>query len=568
MNYPIWSLPAPGLLIAGVAILHVFISHFAVGGGLFLVLAERKARREGDAAFLGYVKRHSRFFILLTLVLGAITGVGIWFTIGLVHPQATSSLINTFVWAWAIEWTFFAAEIAAAMVYYYGWDRLAPGTHLAVGWVYFGAAWLSLAVINGILSFMLTPGAWLRTGSFWQGLLNPTYWPSVFARTFVAVGLAGLYALATAARLADPELKARVARYAGRWIVPMAIALPLSIAWFLAAAQGAGVPVLEILGAPSGRVADAARAIFAGSPSGYPAALNAVRVVAAGSLLTLLASLLVVYLRPRTYGPGAAALVLLFAFAAMGAGEWVREDLRKPYVLGGHMFVNGVRVPSRAASPPPGTRAAAAADRFTVTALRRDGVLKAALWTRMGEAPADPLARAEVDGREVFRLLCASCHTVGGYLAIRPLVQGKSVEALDKVTANLASADGPGSGEAPWDAAPAHVGTWRGRRMPPFAGTDAERRSLAFYLARLGGAPAVLPTASAGASPAQTYFDENCAACHGPGADFPIAGRGRSAADLYEMLGRLPAINEMMPPFEGPDELREALADLLAQRRE
>ncbi len=33
MNYPPWSLPAPGLLIAAVAIVHVFISPFAVGGG-------------------------------------------------------------------------------------------------------------------------------------------------------------------------------------------------------------------------------------------------------------------------------------------------------------------------------------------------------------------------------------------------------------------------------------------------------------------------------------------------------------------------------------------------------
>ena len=39
MNYPVWELPASGLLIAVVSILHVFVSHFAVGGGLFLVLA-------------------------------------------------------------------------------------------------------------------------------------------------------------------------------------------------------------------------------------------------------------------------------------------------------------------------------------------------------------------------------------------------------------------------------------------------------------------------------------------------------------------------------------------------
>ncbi|MGD8818363.1 MAG: cytochrome ubiquinol oxidase subunit I, partial [Acidobacteriota bacterium] len=135
MNYPIWELPAAGLLIAAVAIIHVFISHFAVGGGLFLVLAERKARREQDAAFLDYLIGLSKFFAVLTLVAGAVTGVGIWFTIALVSPSATSSLINTFVWGWAIEWTFFVIEICAAMVYYYGWDRMDARTHLRVGWL-------------------------------------------------------------------------------------------------------------------------------------------------------------------------------------------------------------------------------------------------------------------------------------------------------------------------------------------------------------------------------------------------------------------------------------------------
>jgi len=97
MNYPIWDQPASGLIIAFISVFHVFIAHFAVGGGLFLVLSERKARRDGDQALLDYTRRHTRFFMLVTLVLGAITGVGIWFAIGLVHPSGTSALINTFV---------------------------------------------------------------------------------------------------------------------------------------------------------------------------------------------------------------------------------------------------------------------------------------------------------------------------------------------------------------------------------------------------------------------------------------------------------------------------------------
>ncbi|HXY39394.1 MAG TPA: cytochrome ubiquinol oxidase subunit I [Vicinamibacteria bacterium] len=135
MNYPLWDVPAPGLLIAAVGIIHVFISHFAVGGGLFLVLAEARARRDEDTTLLGFLRARSRDFVLLTLVAGVLTGVGVWLTIGLVQPQAVSALVTTFGWAWAIEWTFFVVEVTAATVYLYGWDRLSPRRHLAVGWM-------------------------------------------------------------------------------------------------------------------------------------------------------------------------------------------------------------------------------------------------------------------------------------------------------------------------------------------------------------------------------------------------------------------------------------------------
>src|SRR5208282_6135471 len=111
MNYPVWQLGFPGgLLIAAVAVLHVFVSHFAVGGGAFLVLTEHRAYRYHDADLLAYVKRHSKFFALVTVVFGAVTGVGIWFTIGLISPTATSDLIHIWVWGWAIEWVFFFLE--------------------------------------------------------------------------------------------------------------------------------------------------------------------------------------------------------------------------------------------------------------------------------------------------------------------------------------------------------------------------------------------------------------------------------------------------------------------------
>src|SRR5208282_4038926 len=99
MNYPIWDVPfiGSGWVIGIIAIFHVMISHFAVGGGLYLILAERKARRENRADWLEVLRGHSRFFLILTGIFGAISGVGIWFSIGLASPQSTSALIHNFV---------------------------------------------------------------------------------------------------------------------------------------------------------------------------------------------------------------------------------------------------------------------------------------------------------------------------------------------------------------------------------------------------------------------------------------------------------------------------------------
>src|SRR6266702_1176912 len=224
MNYPFWDIPhlGSGWVIGLIAIFHVMISQFAVGGGLYLPLAERKAMRMADkevgAAWLSQLVNHSKFFLILTGVFGTVSGVGIWFSIGLTHPEATSTLIHNFVFGWAIEWVFFLIELSAAVVYYYTWDRVPEKLHLAVGWLYAGASLCTLIIINGILTFMLTPGeAWLQvagTGAeasrFWNAFFNPTYWPSLLLRVMVCVSLAGVWALVTASRIdgeKNPGLK-------------------------------------------------------------------------------------------------------------------------------------------------------------------------------------------------------------------------------------------------------------------------------------------------------------------------------------------------------------------------
>ncbi len=126
LHYPVWDLDffGGGFLIALIATVHVYVAHFAVGGGLFLVLTEMKGFRENSRPILDYTKKHSKFFMLLTMVLGSVTGVGIWFAISLLSPSVTSSLIHTFVFAWAAEWVFFTVEIITLFVYFYTFGKM------------------------------------------------------------------------------------------------------------------------------------------------------------------------------------------------------------------------------------------------------------------------------------------------------------------------------------------------------------------------------------------------------------------------------------------------------------
>ena len=128
---------------------------------------------------------------------------------------------------------------------------------------------------------------------------------------------------------------------------------------------------------------------------------------------------------------------MVLGFVAMGGSEWVREGLRKPWVIDRYMFVNGVRVQGPGATP--------GADPFALDALAVRGVLATSPWAVVPAAyrPGDPAfeslpvaERAVLEaeaGREVFKLECTACHTQRAHLGVRRLVQGKSVAAITAI---------------------------------------------------------------------------------------------------------------------------------------
>jgi len=495
MDYPIWSSGlGGGVLMAWVAITHVIVSHFAIGGGLLIVVTETLAVKRADYEMRELARRASLVLILVSTVFGAISGVGIWVVAGLISPGAISALIHNYVWGWAIEWVFFVLEIVAALVYYTTWDKISKGAHLLVGWLYFIGAYMSLVVINGIIAFMLTPGRWLETHAFWDGFFNPTYWPSLVLRTGIVILMAVAFMLWSAYK-ASPDRRPDLVRYLGWWFFGGALLSYAGYRWW--------ETVLP----------DTVTALFLGEAPTL-AGLAATRSFTLWSLAIALAVCVLALLLAPRFARGVTAIVLMAtAFGFFGGYERLREGTRKPFLIHSHLFSNGLLVSQ-------------------IDEINKVGISAHSGWVALGDPSPEAL------GARIFAAECSSCHTLDGYQSIRevlptvadmelvvtPSTMGADVLAyetecsrchaeiehaemvemlptleeiredpdfvrelnLGMITMSIAGLKGMGSEIVGFDrTTPFDMRTLDRSYMPPFVGTDEEAEALAIYLASL-----------------------------------------------------------------------------------
>jgi cytochrome d ubiquinol oxidase subunit I len=456
MNYPVWEIPALGgpWVIGLIAIFHVFISHFAVGGGLYLALSEQLAFQRQDNRMYAYLKDHSKFFLLLTSVAGAVSGVGIWWSISLVNPSGTHSLIQTFTLGWACEYLFFVAELATIFVYYYTWDRLDRKTHLKLAQWYGLMSVMTLVIINGILTYMLTPSTWIQSKYWLEGFFNETYWPSLFIRLIMMMAIAGMYALITASRIQhDESFREKMLKYAAKWFIPIFLLGPLFAFWYFC-----NLPQ------------DALDTVFTGIQA---SGIGNFSIMARSLYLSLFLSGTILvfvfvgpYLNPRGFSFKMALLFATCALIVTGITEYSRELLRKPYVIYGYMYSNGLI-------------------RDQIPMMNQTGVvanhpwLKALLKKQSGEVQAlisapGRLREAKISknphllGKAMFTAQCMSCHTERGYRSMSKLLADRDKKAIGLFLESLHQTEPK---KNPYS-----------KIMPPLVGTEVERKALAEYL--------------------------------------------------------------------------------------
>ncbi|MDR0869348.1 MAG: cytochrome ubiquinol oxidase subunit I [Planctomycetaceae bacterium] len=424
MHYPWWYVPvltAP-MLIAVIAVIHVVVSHYAVGGGILLALENQFAVKTGSTAYRDYLHQHARFFVLLTVAFGAITGVGIWWTIALTSPLATEFLIRTFVFGWAIEWVFFIVEIVAAFIMYYCWTKMPPRTHVKITWIYALAAWISLVLITGITAFMLDSRSLFSGGTyssgivpeFWHAFFNVQFLPQMLTRTGGALLLAALYVFLHCSwvfRNTQSEMPGIVIKRMTKYIIAGTIFVVIGVVW-----GGLTLRLGVWLIIERSVLTNILITVFFGASA----------LVLLGSLFGLFA--------PKQINIAFAGCLFIFGITALGSAEFMREAIRKPWIVDGYVLGNQIYADE-------------------IEERQANGFIQPSNWLNND------------GGGTVFMYHCNNCHALNhGVSAVAPLLAGENKndikDKIRKLNQPIAS-------------------------MPPWCGTEAELEALADFLEKI-----------------------------------------------------------------------------------
>lgn len=380
-----------GLIIGGMGIFHVFLAQFAIGGGILMTYLEWLHGRDKCDDARPFLDGFFRLLVLVSFVAGAVTGVGMWLTSIQISPRTIGRMVHHFHWLWAIEWTFFAVEVAAGYTYYRYASRLGHKHRLRLLATYSIASWFSLFWINGILSWQLTPGSWVETGNVWAGFFNPGFFPSLLFRTVAAMAIAALVSMVVINAM-DVSRKRKLAliRTVGRLLLPM-VAMPVLAVWYVATMPE-----------------DSRAWVMGGS-----VAMNLFFGIAAGASVLVAAYTLLGIMYRKLYINGATALMLVaLAFGATAGGEFVREGARKPFTIRKVLYSNSI----------------------TPAEVERMRVEGSVVGDPYPLERSYPNPQVEL-GARVYRLQCSVCHTMNGVNGVAHLTGSWS---LTQARLNLA----------------------------------------------------------------------------------------------------------------------------------
>jgi hypothetical protein len=453
MDFPIFHLDFMGnrMLIAIIAVLHVIINHALAVGFIPVVtlleyrgFRERKINPDAGQKWDELARKMMLVGFVITTSVGALTGVGIWFSASLVNPDAIGSLIRVFYGAWFSEWIIFVFEVVFIMIYFLQWKKSNESLQTKKRHILFGAglsvfSWLTMAIIVAILGFMMDPGNWLSNRSFLSGVANPLYIPQLYFRTPLAMMMGGAFALFLTMIFLKKgnEIREKAISFISLWL----------LIWTPVTAVGALLYRSTIPDAMMGNLPTAIATMA------FINWYDSLLIIILGAVIVSVLVALWGFLQPKKL-PRAALVIPIIAMAIfLGSFERIREFIRKPFVIGEYMYANGLRVED-------------------YPLYKKNGVLPYATYVSTPRVTGENKLEA---GENVFMITCSRCHTVTG---------------INSVVRKFRQRTAPGedlSEEALKNYIPKMHKVWY--YMPPFPGNEAELDALTAFILHMDKNP-------------------------------------------------------------------------------
>ncbi len=430
-----------GMIIGLDAVLHVIISHgLAIGALSFIVISEYLGQRKASRDWEDFARDFLKFTIIITTGIGAITGAGIWLITSALSPRGIGSMLRIFFWPWFIEWIVFTCELIFILVYYFTWTKWGgerKRKHIYLGVVYVFFAILSALLITGILGFMLTSDGWPWDKSFWSAFLNPSYLPQLLLRLGMAFSLGSLFSVAFLIFTRRATTFRREALKLFGKAALISFSATLVCTWWYFSVVPSTFKTHAVFAVLTSRFSQQPEIFWYAGCAGAIVLLVFSLVSMKGC--TVLANILIIP-------------AFLVSIGFVGGFERIREFIRGPYLMPGYMYANQVLLGEN-------------------PFFNNEGILKNDFWFNLSSDNQGTAGQ----GAYLFARNCSVCHTIGGINDIAKKAGGRTVDGIFVILAHT-------SEMVPF--------------MPPFSGTEEERRTLAGFLYGLSKETIQLPDPS------------------------------------------------------------------------
>ncbi|HHO42534.1 MAG TPA: cytochrome c [Epsilonproteobacteria bacterium] len=400
-QFPLFYFPEYGSAwIMGVTgTIHILASHTSVGAAMLFAFLAHKAYKENRTDLYPYMKKYGMFLLIFSYVMGSITGPGIWYTATAASPVGISALIHNFVWVWATEWVFFVYEVIGVFALVYFMGKIDTKTHLKLTYTFALASVGTLALIIGIISFMMWPGtdAYYATGSASDAFFGINTFPHMFLRIGFMIMMSGVIGLviASAIKKENQSLSAELTVKMGYIAMFGGFITLFFFMWYM------------------GTLPDNAHAVF--NITKDEVILNRIILAIVFSLYFLVA-----ILKPRFINPTLASVMIgVILIFGLWPGEKLRESMRKPYVAGQYIYSN--QIVSRDV-PGKGIKS-------ELPVIAQKGLLQVNPFVPENLKTITDSNRLEA-GELLTKIACSNCHSLENNGKFRPLAA--RLQGVDK----------------------------------------------------------------------------------------------------------------------------------------